>query len=189
MQIKISKNTNNAYTYYEKHKRQYHVYCAGTAFTRTTYFIIISYSWIINHFIWMLFLLNNIFTTFSTNLSTNIFLHLEFLWSKYSPASHDLSHSHSKLLGFQLNPLSHIPLYSLHSHLHLSSFHHFLLLQTLATSLHVHLQVSYYFMYRVFIVLEIRLNAFTFLFLLILRTRNFAYGSLILLQLPPQYLF
>ena len=36
----------------------------------------------------------------STNLSTNLFLHLQFSKSKYSPTSHDLSHSHSQLLGF-----------------------------------------------------------------------------------------
>ena len=65
------------------------------------------------------------FSTFSVHLSisssTNFFLHLQFPWSKYSPTSHDLSHSHSQLLGFQINPLSHPPLSinSLHSHLHL----------------------------------------------------------------------
>ena len=31
----------------------------------------------------------------STNLSTNFFLNLQFSYSKYSPVSHDLSHSHS----------------------------------------------------------------------------------------------
>ena len=45
--------------------------------------------------------------------------------------SHDLSHSHSQLQGFQVNPLSHIPLSinSLHSHLHLSLFRLYLLLK------------------------------------------------------------
>ena len=43
----------------------------------------------------------------STSLSANFFLHLQFLQSKYSPISHDLSHLHSQLLGFQINPLSH----------------------------------------------------------------------------------
>ena len=38
--IKINKNTTNAYTYYEKYSKQYNVYCAETAFTRTTYFFI-----------------------------------------------------------------------------------------------------------------------------------------------------
>ena len=36
----------------------------------------------------------------STNLSINIFLHLQFLCSKYSPTLHDLSHSQSQLPGF-----------------------------------------------------------------------------------------
>ena len=59
-----------------------------------------------------------------TNLLTNFFLHLLSSQSKYSPTSHDLSHSHWQLLGFQIDPLSHITLSinSLHSHLHLSSF-------------------------------------------------------------------
>ena len=59
--------------------------------------------------------------------------------------SHDLSHSQSQLLGFQVNPLSHLSLSLnsfLHSHLHLSSFHFCLLLKTLASSLHLYLQVS-----------------------------------------------
>ena len=58
--------------------------------------------------------------------------------------SHDLSRSYSQLPGFQINPLLHIslPINSLHSHLHLSLFHLFLLLQTLALQvLHLHLQV------------------------------------------------
>ena len=38
----------------------------------------------------------------STNLSTNFFLHLQFSWSNYSATSHDLSHSHSQLLGFKI---------------------------------------------------------------------------------------
>ena len=41
----------------------------------------------------------------STHLSTNFFLHLQFSQSKYSPISHDLSHSHLQLLRFQINPL------------------------------------------------------------------------------------
>ena len=44
----------------------------------------------------------------STSLSTNFFLLLQFPLSKYSPTSHDLSHSHSQLLGFQINPLLNI---------------------------------------------------------------------------------
>ena len=79
----------------------------------------------------------------SNNLSTNSFLHLQFSKSKYSPTSHDLSHLHSQLLGFQVNPLSHtsLSINSLHSHLHLSLFQRCLLLQTLTSSLHLHLHV------------------------------------------------
>ena len=43
----------------------------------------------------------------STNLFTNLFLHLQFSQSKYSPISHDLSHS--QLLQFHAYPLSHTP--------------------------------------------------------------------------------
>ena len=76
----------------------------------------------------------------STNSSTNFLLHLQFSQSKCSPTSHDLSHSHSKLLGLQIDPLSHTPLSinSLHSHLYLSSFQRCLLLQTLASNLYLH---------------------------------------------------
>ena len=54
----------------------------------------------------------------SISLSINLFLHLQFSESKYSPKSHDLSHSYFQLLGFQIYPLSHIPssINSLHSH-------------------------------------------------------------------------
>ena len=76
-------------------------------------------------------------------IDQSFFLHLQFLWSKYSPTSHDLSHSQLHLLGFQINLLSHIFLSTnpLYSHLHLSSFHFCLLLQTLEFDLHLHLQV------------------------------------------------
>ena len=46
----------------------------------------------------------------STNLSINVFLNLQFSKFKYSPTSHDLSHSYSQLLGLQINLLSYIPL-------------------------------------------------------------------------------
>ena len=46
----------------------------------------------------------------STNLSTNLFLHVQFLQSKYSLKSHALLHSHSQLLGFQIKSLSPTPL-------------------------------------------------------------------------------
>ena len=100
--------------------------------------------------------------------------------------SHDLSHSHSHLLGFQINQLSHIPLSinSLHPHLHLSSFHLCILLQTLALNLHMHLQVSCHIICLVSLILDIKLNTLTFMFLMISGTHNLAYGSLILLQLP-----
>ena len=62
---------------------------------------------------------------FSLHSSSNLSNILFIFYYKNSPMSHDLSHSHSQVLGFQINPLSHIPLSinSLHSHLHLSSFH------------------------------------------------------------------
>ena len=41
----------------------------------------------------------------STSLLTSFFLHVQF-----SLTSHDLSNSHSRLLGFQIDPLSHTPL-------------------------------------------------------------------------------
>ena len=75
----------------------------------------------------------------SITWSTNFFLHLQFLWSKYTLISQFLSHSHSQLLGFQINSLS---INSLHSHLHLFLFHLCLLLQTIASNLHLHLHFS-----------------------------------------------
>ena len=59
--------------------------------------------------------------------------------------SHDLSLSQAQSPGFQTNPILRLVLSinsPLHSHLHLSSFHLCLLLQTLGTSLNLHLQVS-----------------------------------------------
>ena len=61
----------------------------------------------------------------------------------------DLSHSQLQLLGFQINPLSYIPLAincSLHSHQHLSLFHLCLLLQTIESNLYLHLQFSWHTM-------------------------------------------
>ena len=79
----------------------------------------------------------------SFNLSANLSLHFQFLYSRYSPKSPDLSHSLSQLLEFEINPSLHTPLSinSLHSHLHLSSFQHYFLLQTLSSNLHLHLHV------------------------------------------------
>ena len=73
--------------------------------------------------------------------------------------------------------------------MHLSSFNLCLLLQTLASSLHLHLQVSCNFMYIVLLVIEIRLYPFTFMFLITLGTHDFAYGSLMLLQVPLHLLY
>ena len=125
---KISSNPGkNCKNYYH----QYNIHC-----TRTTFITIFIFS--------KTFLAN--FTSSivlghsSTNLSTNFFLHLQFLQSKYSSISHALSHSHSQLLGFQINPLSHTPLSinSLHSHLYLILFQRCLLLQTFSPNLHSH---------------------------------------------------
>ena len=115
---------------------------------------------------------------------------LQFSQSKYSPTSHDLSHSHSQLLGFQINPLSHTPLSisSLNSHPHLSSFQRCSLLQTLPSSLHLHLHVSCQSMCLLSLVLDIRLNTLTFKFFATSGTHIFACGSLIFLQLPPHLL-
>ena len=98
----------------------------------------------------------------------------------------NLSHSQSQLLGFQINPLLHIPLSinSLHSHQHLSLFHLSLLLQALASDLYLHLQVLCYPIYLVSLVLDIILNTLTFKPLTTSGTHNFTNGSLILLQLP-----
>ena len=102
----------------------------------------------------------------STNLSTNFFCTYNFQ-SKYLPTSHDLSHSHSQLLAFQINPLSHTPSSTnpLHLHLHLSSFQRYLLLQTLALNLHLHFHLSCHSMCLVSLVFDIRLNTLTFKFL------------------------
>ena len=103
---------------------------------------------------------SSIFSVHSaSNLSTNIFLHLQFSQFKYSSTSHDLSHSHSRLLGFQTTPLSLIPLSinSLHSHLNISLFQRCLLLQTPASNLHFHLHFSCHFMCLVSLVLDINI--------------------------------
>ena len=58
--------------------------------------------------------------------------------------SHDSSHSQLQLPGFQTNLLSHLSLSlnsSLHSHLGLSSFRFCLLIQTVASNLHLHLKI------------------------------------------------
>ena len=97
---------------------------------------------------------------FSTSGSTNFLLHLQSESSKYSPVLQDLSHSHSRLLGLKINPLSHTPLSinSLHSHIHLSLFHHCLLLQIIFSDLHMHLHESCHFMCLVSLVNVSELN-------------------------------
>ena len=108
-------------------------------------------------------------------------LHFFYIYNFYSVnilQHHMIYHIHSLLLGFQINPLSHIPLSinSLHSHLHLSSFHLCLLLQTLESNLHLHLQVSCHSICHISLVLDIRLNTLTFMFLIVSGTHNLAYG-------------
>ena len=122
-------------------------------------------------------LVSSIFSLHSSiNLSTNLFLHLQFSYSKYSPKSHNLSHSHLQLLGLQIYPLLHIPLSinSLHSHWHLSLFQRCLLLQTLASNLNLHLYVSCYFICLVSLVLDIKLNTLIFKSFITLGTHIFA---------------
>ena len=51
----------------------------------------------------------------------------------------------------------------------------------LIIDLHLHLQVLYDSMYLVSLVLDIRLNTKTVIFLITSRTQNFSYGSLTLL--------
>ena len=127
----------------------------------------------------------------SINLSTNLFLHLQFSLPKYSPKLHDLSHSHLQLLGFQIYPLLHIPLSinSLHSQWHLLLFQRCLLLQTLASNLHLHLHVSCHFIYLVSLVIDFKLNTLTFKSFITSETHIFANRSLILLQLPSHLFF
>ena len=78
------------------------------------------------HFVELIFtkLVSLIFSSHSSiNLSTNLFLHLQFSESKYSPKSHDLSHSHSQLLGFQEYPLWHTPYQSV-LYVSIDIYHH-----------------------------------------------------------------
>ena len=71
---------------------------------------------------------------------------------------------------------------TLHSHLRLSSFQRWSLLQTLLLNLHLHLHISS--MHLISLVPDTRLNTLMFKFLTTSRTHNFASGLLILLQLP-----
>ena len=100
---------------------------------------------------------------------------------------HDLSHSQLQSEGFQLTPLSQTILStksSLHSHLHLSLFHIYLVLQTAALNLHTHLQVLCHIICLVSLIVGIRLNTLTFIFLITSGMHSLAYASLILLQFP-----
>ena len=101
----------------------------------------------------------------STNLSTCLFYTCNFYYPNTQQTSHDLSQSHSQLLGFQIYLLSHKPLSInfLHSHQHLSPFQGCLLLEALASNLYLHLHVSFHFMCLVLLVLDIRLNTLGFL--------------------------
>ena len=72
----------------------------------------------------------------------------------------------------------------MHSHLHLSSFQHCLLLQKLASNLHSRLHISGHSMCLVSLVLHIRLNTLTFKVFTLSETHSFAYGLSILVQLP-----
>ena len=92
--------------------------------------------------------------------------------------------SHSHILGFQIKPVSHLPLSinSLHSHPHLSLFQCCLLLQTLASNLHLH--VSCQDTCLVSLILDIRLNTLIFMFLITSGMYNLACRLLISLQLP-----
>ena len=76
----------------------------------------------------------------------------------------------------------------MNSHLHLSLFQRCLLLQILAQNLHSHLHVSCHSMCLLSLVLDFRLNTLTFKFFTTSGTQIFAYGWLILLQLPTHLL-
>ena len=97
---------------------------------------------------------------------------------------HDLSHSNSHILEFQTNPSSHLPLpiNYLRSYLHLSLFQGCLLLETLASNLHLQVKVSWQDACLVSLILHITLNTLIFMSLATSVTHNLAYRSLILLQ-------
>ena len=78
---------------------------------------------------------------------------------------HDLSHLHLQILGFRINPLSHLHLSInfLQSHLHLSLFQLCLLLKTLASNLNLQVQFSCQDSCLVSLILDIRLNTLTFM--------------------------
>ena len=109
------------------------------------------------------------------------FPYLEFSQSKYSPTWHDLSHSYYQLLGFQIN-LSRIHLCQSILCIHICVYFHF---NVVYYYKHLHLFYIYiYHFHAILCVFGIRLNTLTFKPLTISETKNFANGSLILLQLP-----
>ena len=125
----------------------------------------------------------------SVSLSIIHFLQRQFLLSRYSPIPQDLSHSHSQLLGLQLIPLSQAissTKSSLHSHLHLSSLQICLLLHTISLNLQIHLQLSCHSICLVSLILEIRSNTLTLIFLITSGIKILPEGLLMLLQLPLQ---
>ena len=137
-------------------------------------------------------LVSSIFSVHSSaNLLTNLFLHLQFLQSNYSLKSQDLQHSHSLLLGFKINPLSHtfLSINSLHLHPHLSSIIPtlFIVANTTVKSIFT-LTGLCHSMRLVSLVPDTRLNILTFRFFTTSGTHNFVYGLLILQQLPLHFL-
>ena len=133
------------------------------------------------HFVELILIKLSVYS--SVNLSANLSLHFQLLYSRYSPTSHDVSNSLSQLLEFEINPSLHTPLSinSLHLQLYLSSFQRYFLFQTLSSNLHLHLHVWCHFLCLVSLVLDIRLKALTFASFATSGTHIFAYGSLMLL--------
>ena len=96
--------------------------------------------------LWMI-LFSSIFSLHSsTNLLISSFLYLQLLWSKFCLMPHDLSHSHSHTLGFQIKSFITFIFVNqfFNSHLHLSLFQSCLLLQTFASNLHLRLQALWH---------------------------------------------
>ena len=60
----------------------------------------------------------------------------------------------------------------------------FIVTNTFASNLHLHLQVLCHSICLVSLVLDIRLNTLTFMFLIVSGTYDLAYGSLTVLQVP-----
>ena len=130
----INKINHNSNAYCKNYRKYHNVNCIRTAL-----------------FLWSFStgFVSSIFSVHSSTIgSINFFLYLHFEWSKYSPISQDLSHSHSQTLGLKKYPLSHTPLSInfLHPHLHLSLFQRCFLLQIIGFNLHMHLQDSCHFM-------------------------------------------